>query len=106
MVFRERNNLLSQFYSWQIVLFLILDSDLFEKIICAREKSTQADRFREKLFRASVSDLINFESFVNVTSKIDLCDFLALALKTLNVLQDNDERHSCFSVEPQLGIAE
>lgn len=67
--------------------------------LCTREKSTQVNHFREKLFRASVSDLTNFELYVNVTSKIDLGDFLALAFKTLNVLQDNDERHSCFSAE-------
>jgi len=64
-----------------------LDSDLFEKIILRVRKIDSSRSFSLKtLFPANVSDLINFELFVNVTSKIDLRNLLAFAFKTLNVL--------------------
>lgn len=43
---------------------------------------------------------LEFSTGITCTSKVDPHDLLALALETLNVLHDNDERHSC---SPSLG---
>lgn len=71
----------------------------------AYEKLTEISCFRRKLRfapRTPVNRSKTHELPVDVTSKFDLRDLLALALETLEVLQTDDERHPRSSAEPQL----
>lgn len=103
MVFRERHHLPKSILQMAIRSFSFWIAIYLKRWSRAREKIDSSRLLLLKtLFPANVSKVINSVLYASITSKVDLRDLLALALKTLDVLQDNDERHSCSSAEPQL----